>query len=157
MTVAENWLKTERLNRAWSQDQLAEISGLSTRTIQRLEQGGSASLETLKALASAFDTEVARLQQRREGGGAAAAFQETAPLEQRPMPSNQQPINKPKAKFQRHLLTYLMVNLGLFLIDIITSSDHLWFYYPLIFWGIPVAWRGLQIYGLPGNRFGKTA
>jgi transcriptional regulator with XRE-family HTH domain len=43
--------------RQWSQEQLAEISGLSVRTIQRVEQGLSASLDTRRALAGAFDFE----------------------------------------------------------------------------------------------------
>jgi len=36
-----------RLQRGWSQEQLAIVSGLSVRTIQRIERGQSASLETL--------------------------------------------------------------------------------------------------------------
>ena len=47
-----------RLQRGWSQDQLAEFSGLSVRTIQRLERGSVASLESLKALASVFDVDM---------------------------------------------------------------------------------------------------
>jgi transcriptional regulator with XRE-family HTH domain len=43
--------------RQWSQEQLAEISGLNVRTVQRVEQGLSASLDTRRALASAFDFE----------------------------------------------------------------------------------------------------
>ena len=39
-----------RLQRGWSQQQLADLSGLSVRTIQRLEQGQSASVESLKSL-----------------------------------------------------------------------------------------------------------
>ena len=45
----------------WSQDQLAKLSGLSIRTIQRVESGQSASLETLKCLASVFEVEIATL------------------------------------------------------------------------------------------------
>jgi transcriptional regulator with XRE-family HTH domain len=40
---------------AWTQDDLAEASGLSARTIQRVEMGEAAALETLRALASAFN------------------------------------------------------------------------------------------------------
>ena len=47
-----------RLQQGWSQDQLATLSGLSVRTIQRLERGGSASLESAKALASVFEVDV---------------------------------------------------------------------------------------------------
>lgn len=43
--------------RQWSQEQLAEISGLNVRTIQRVEQGLAASLDTRRALASAFEFE----------------------------------------------------------------------------------------------------
>lgn len=47
-------MKKLRNEKAWSQDQLAEISGLSLRTIQRIEKSGNASLESKKAIASAF-------------------------------------------------------------------------------------------------------
>lgn len=43
--------------RHWSQEQLAAISGLNVRTIQRVEQGESASFDTRRALAQAFDCE----------------------------------------------------------------------------------------------------
>lgn len=47
-------LRTERL---WSQEQLAKASGLGLRTIQRLEARGSASNETIKALAAVFQVQ----------------------------------------------------------------------------------------------------
>ena len=54
-------LKSLRLDKGWSQEQLATISGLSHRTIQRAERGETPSLETLRALASSFDLTPARL------------------------------------------------------------------------------------------------
>lgn len=51
-----------RLQRGWSQEQLAELSGLSVRTIQRLEKGQTASLESLKSLAAVFEIDVQQLQ-----------------------------------------------------------------------------------------------
>ena len=51
-----------RLQRGWSQQQLAEMSGLSTRTIQRLENGSSASIESLKSLAAVFEVDFSTLQ-----------------------------------------------------------------------------------------------
>lgn len=54
-------IKTERLNRAWSQAQLAEISGVGLRTIQRIEAEGKSSLESTKALASVFCLSVTEL------------------------------------------------------------------------------------------------
>ena len=52
-----------RLQRGWSQDQLATMTGLSVRTIQRIEQGQQPGLESLKALASVFELDVAQLGQ----------------------------------------------------------------------------------------------
>ena len=51
-------VKKMRLERHWSQEQLADMSGLSIRTIQRIENGGNAGLESLKALAAVFDTTI---------------------------------------------------------------------------------------------------
>jgi transcriptional regulator with XRE-family HTH domain len=46
-----------RLQRGWTQDQLAEMAGVSVRTVQRLERGDAPSLETAKALASVFEVD----------------------------------------------------------------------------------------------------
>jgi transcriptional regulator with XRE-family HTH domain len=56
-------LKRLRHKRNWSQEQLAEISGLSVRTIQRIESGGKASLESLNALASVLEVQAPILAQ----------------------------------------------------------------------------------------------
>lgn len=48
-------LKLMRRAKGWSQEQLADISGVSIRTIQRLEAGEAPGLETQKALAAAFE------------------------------------------------------------------------------------------------------
>lgn len=50
-------VKAFREARQWSQEQLAEISGLSTRTVQRVEEGQTSSLDTRRALAAAFGFE----------------------------------------------------------------------------------------------------
>lgn len=50
-------IRAFREARQWSQEQLAEISRLNVRTIQRVEKGEAASLDTRRALASAFDFE----------------------------------------------------------------------------------------------------
>jgi transcriptional regulator with XRE-family HTH domain len=50
-----------RSARAWSQEQLAQIAGINVRTIQRIEKGKPASVETLKSIASAFEIDVTRL------------------------------------------------------------------------------------------------
>ena len=49
-------VKILRNQKGWSQSELAALSGLSVKTIQRVEHGqGAPSLDTAKALASIFD------------------------------------------------------------------------------------------------------
>jgi len=47
-----------RKERNLSQEQLSIIAGVSLRTVQRIESGHGASLETLKSLASVFEVSV---------------------------------------------------------------------------------------------------
>ena len=54
-------VKELRLARGWSQAYLAELTGLSVRTIQRIETGTHPGLESLRALAAAFGVDVAEL------------------------------------------------------------------------------------------------
>jgi len=62
--VDSNLIRAERENRGWTQDHLAKVSGLSLRTIQRIEKTGSASLESVMALASVLASDVADLRTR---------------------------------------------------------------------------------------------
>lgn len=63
MQINIELIKSERNKRAWSQTQLAEVSSLSLRTIQRIEKTGSASLESVKSIASAFELSVEDMQE----------------------------------------------------------------------------------------------
>ena len=53
--IDKNRIRKLRNQRAWSQDHLASVSGLSLRTIQRIENDGSCSVESKKALAAVFN------------------------------------------------------------------------------------------------------
>lgn len=50
----------------WTQEDLAAASGVSVRTVQRIERGKSASLASWKALASAFDVPIDTFEQSAE-------------------------------------------------------------------------------------------
>ncbi|MGM0630193.1 MAG: helix-turn-helix domain-containing protein [Pseudomonadota bacterium] len=54
-------IKKLRKKRRWSQDHLATLSGLSLRTIQRVEAGHAASMETINSLSSVFETDITNL------------------------------------------------------------------------------------------------
>jgi transcriptional regulator with XRE-family HTH domain len=47
-----------RRGKHWTQQHLADTAGVQLRTIQRVEEGSGASLETLGALANAFDVSI---------------------------------------------------------------------------------------------------
>jgi transcriptional regulator with XRE-family HTH domain len=47
-----------RKKSSWSQDELATAAGLNLRTVQRVENSGSASLQTLKAIAAALEVDL---------------------------------------------------------------------------------------------------
>jgi transcriptional regulator with XRE-family HTH domain len=62
---SEMILKQLRLSRHLSQEQLAQMSGLNVRTIQRIESGHTASVESLKCLASVLEVDVSTLTQEK--------------------------------------------------------------------------------------------
>jgi hypothetical protein len=55
--------------------------------------------------------------------------------------------------FYTHLGVYVLINAMLLLINITTSPDVLWFYWPLLGWGIGVALHALRVFGA-GRWFG---
>lgn len=55
MNIDSARLRELRAARQWSQEQLAQLSGLNLRTIQRLESGAKISIESLRALAAVFE------------------------------------------------------------------------------------------------------
>lgn len=54
-------IRQHREERHWTQEELAIIAGVDTRTIQRAENGQKLALETLKAIANAFETTIDEL------------------------------------------------------------------------------------------------
>lgn len=61
MKINSNIIFELRKSKVWSQQHLSDVSNLSLRTIQRVENNGTASNETIQSLASAFDVNVADL------------------------------------------------------------------------------------------------
>ena len=65
---------------------------------------------------------------------------------------NEERYNKAKKRveeikgFYGNLTAYIVVNIGLLAINLLTSPDHLWFYWPMIGWGIGVAIHGMKVY-----------
>jgi Na+/glutamate symporter len=48
--------------------------------------------------------------------------------------------------FYSNLASYVFVNLGLLALNLWTAPNHLWFYWPLLGWGIGVVFHGLKVF-----------
>jgi hypothetical protein len=53
-------------------------------------------------------------------------------------------------QFYKSLSTYVVVNLFLIALNLITSRHNLWFVYPLLGWGLGLALQGIRTFG-PGK------
>lgn len=73
MKIDSDRVKRERQQRAWTQEHLAGASGISLRTIQRIETTGTASCDSLNALAAVFSLSVADLRIAESEAGATSA------------------------------------------------------------------------------------
>lgn len=125
-----------RLQRGWSQDQLAELSGLSVRTIQRIERGQAASAESLKSLAAVFQIEFSALQPEtnmtRDPNFAvkpdeALAFRQVRRLR----------------RFYMHAMQYVLVVSLLAVVNYIQNPRYLWVGWVALGWGIGVLTHAL--------------
>ncbi len=118
-----------RLEKGWSQETLAEVSGLSVRTIQRTERGGQASLETLNALAAVLDTDVKTLSGENPMTTAKSITDEEAEAHE---------YVRDIKGFYTHFGIYCIVILMLFFVWLFTGASHPWFLWPAFGWGIGV-------------------
>jgi len=48
--------------------------------------------------------------------------------------------------FYGNLIVFIAVNAVLIFINLSTSPDHLWFYWPLMWWGLGLVFHGLKVY-----------
>lgn len=128
-----------RLQHGWSQQQLADASGLSVRTIQRIEAGKPASMESLKCLAAAFDVEYTSLQPEH------AMTTATDPL------VNQQEEEafayvRSLRGFYLHLVRYFVIVLGLMAVNLIVSHQRMWVYYVMGGWGLGLVLHAARVF-----------
>ncbi len=127
-----------RLQRAWSQEQLAQLSGLSVRTIQRIERGQTAGLESMKSLAAVFEINIADLNQPETDMNTEThlSTEENKVLQQ---------VRDIKG-FYSHLLKYAIIVGALFISNLLTSPDYIWAWWVVFGWGIGVVSHGLSVF-----------
>ncbi|ARD45300.1 2TM domain-containing protein [Colwellia sp. PAMC 21821] len=126
-----------RLKRAWSQEQLAQFSGLNIRTIQRIERGQKAGLESLKSLAAFFEIELDELlEEKNMESSDKYSEEENRVIEH---------VRDIKG-FYSHLINYGVVILGLFIVNFITSPGYYWAWWAAFGWGIGVISHGMSVF-----------
>jgi len=131
-----------RLQRGWSQQQLADLSGLSVRTIQRIEQGQVASTESLKSLAAVFEIDFSTLQE--PGMNTTTAPASPAAFNADEALAFAQ-VRKLKG-FYLHLAQYVVVVALLLGINLWTRPQYLWVGWVAMGWGIGVLFHGLRVF-----------
>jgi transcriptional regulator with XRE-family HTH domain len=126
-----------RIQRSWSQDQLAQMSGLNIRTIQRIERGQTPSFESLKSLAAVFETGIHTLQQE-----TVMTTEQNISLEEA---SAIEYVRDLKG-FYGHLFSYVIVMSGLFIFNFLTTPEHFWVIWPAFGWGIGLISHALAVF-----------
>jgi len=172
-----NIIRHLRLQKGWSQEDLAAASGVSVRTIQRLENGGRASLETLKCLAAVFESDVSELRETMQmnattndaAAGAGLSEEERAALRfavQLRRYAEQEGGFDPRAEkirrqvrrergFLIHAGVFAVVMTVLFGINLMNTPQRIWAVWPLIGWGIGLLLHGLLVHGRQSRLLGE--
>lgn len=133
-------IRKMRLKRGWSQDQLAQLCGLNIRTIQRLERGQNAGLESLKSLSAVFEIQLSELQQE-------IAMNSDTEIQSDDEEKAIEYVRDIKA-FYQHLGVYIASVIAFFIINFVTDPNNLWSLWGIAGWGIGVASHGIHVFEL---------
>jgi transcriptional regulator with XRE-family HTH domain len=134
-------LKELRLKKGWSQEHLAEISGLSVRTIQRLEKGEKAGIESMNSLASVFEVPVSGLTD-------AIDNKEQEDMTEDVIGKN---LSKRNREFVINALAYVIVMFGFYALFSLFLGLNFITWTVGVAWGVGVAFHGLSLF-IPINK-----
>ena len=129
-----------RLQHGWSQQQLAESSGLSVRTVQRIEAGYPASTETLKSLAAVFEVDFSTLNPEQNMNQNASSLSEQQEQEAFKYVRNLR-------RFYMHLFKYVVVTLTLLALNLVFEPQYLWVFWVMGGWGLGVLLHASRVFG----------
>lgn len=128
-----------RLQHGWSQEQLADLSGVSVRTIQRIEQGKSASAESLKSLGAVLDVPFQNLKDETMNTtivNASVSHEEALAFAK---------VRKLRG-FYFHVLIFAVFVPLIGAINYFGGSSYPWFIWPAMGWGIALMFHGLLVH-----------
>lgn len=134
-----------RLEKGWSQAQLAELSGLNIRTIQRIEKGDAASNESLKALASVFEMDFNRLKNQEDSMGSkigVAQLNSGLSLDELLAYSR---LNRVKS-FYSHLIKFVVIVGALAVFNYVKNPSKPWVLWVVACWGLGLAFHAYKTF-----------
>ena len=137
-------LQKLRVDRGWSQEELSVHSGLSVRTIQRIENGKRASLESLKCLAAVIETSVSSLVKENimtSTPPSGELFAERAEQEAIDYVQNLK-------GFHMNWIAFAVIMPCLYFLNMYVSPEDLWVVIVGVAWLFAIALHALVIYGL---------
>jgi len=126
--------------RGWSQEHLAEVAGLSARTVQRIEAEGNASPESRMAVAAALGVDAAEL------GPPQASLASVS------IPTAVLPPQRRQGDWRRHASIFLIVCTALVLFDVFDHGTITWSKWPVLGWGIGLLMHWLRWRTAPAGR-----
>lgn len=140
-----------RLQQGWSQQQLADLSGLSVRTIQRIEQGQTPSVESLKSLAAVFEIDFSELQEPNMPIPATTPSTQPLAVSATPHGADREEalalhhVRKLKGLY-RHLVQYVLIVGVLALLNLWRQPQHLWFVWVALGWGLGLLMHAARVH-----------
>ena len=118
------------------------MAGISTRTLQRIERGANASPETLKCIASVLETDFGYIRKEQTmPSDTQPALPEISTDEQ-----NAMEYVRDIKSFYMHAFQYVVVMLGLTIINLLTNPGYLWVLWPALGWGVGLLAHGLSVF-----------
>ncbi len=140
-------IQERRRGHGWTQEQLAENAGVSVRTIQRIESGDAATLETLKCLAAVFETSVSQLIQEQKMNATPAS--ENATLNEHLEREAIEYVKNLKG-FHLHWITFAIVLPSLFALNLFISPNALWIGWVAVPWFLALVLHAIVVFGMFG-------
>lgn len=140
-----------RLVKGWSQEQLAELAGVSIRTIQRIERGQAPSLETRNALAAVFEVDISEwpLEGVDMNTTTASNTDESIINDAKSQALEEQKameyVRDVKA-FYSNLASYVVIIPFLIFVNATTSPGYWWVFWPAFGWGVGLALHALNVF-----------
>lgn len=135
-------IRNLRMIRGWSQEQLAEFTGLSVRTIQRVERGQPCGMESLKSLAAVFEVDINELKKDSDMTGQIPDSSSSPSVEEQEARKQVKELKE----FYMHLFTYVVTLSFLLIVNLISNPGYLWVKWTAIGWGIGVIMHAMHVF-----------